>query len=97
MAFYLMALRVYRLPPEAERWTHFYARGREYRQLDYILLPKGLDRRAGRPVPDVMRKGLPLRADRYDGPRLAGVGDNEPKASDHAPLFVDLPLDALYK
>lgn len=82
-----------RLPPE-EQWTHFYDKGKEYRQLDYILLSKALDERARHPRPTIMRQGLPLRATRYTGPRLPGVGLNRPKASDHAAVVVDIPRDA---
>ncbi|HRC86985.1 MAG TPA: endonuclease/exonuclease/phosphatase family protein, partial [Thermoanaerobaculia bacterium] len=71
--------------PEAERWTHYYAGGNEYRQLDYILVSKSFDARAGSPVPQVMRKGLPWRAEKYSGPRFEGVGHDNPKASDHSP------------
>lgn len=81
--------------PSDEQWTHYWAGGGQYRQLDYILLPTALDGRAGSPVPQVMRKGLPWRAERYDGPRFDDVGESNPKASDHAPLYVDLPLSAL--
>ncbi len=81
--------------PAADRWTHFWAKGGEYRMLDYILLSKALDDAAERPTPGVMRKGLPWRAEKYKGDRLSNVGSNEPKASDHAPLFVELPLGAV--
>lgn len=77
--------------PEAERWTHFYAGGNEYHQLDYLLLSAGLAKaNAGKPA--VMRRGLPWRAQRVTEERLDGVGDNDPKASDHAPLYMDLTL-----
>ncbi len=77
--------------PQAERWTHFWAGGNEYRQLDYILLSRGLaDANAG--TPQMLRKGLPHRATRYTGERYPGVGDDRPKASDHAPLYMDIDL-----
>ena len=78
--------------PEGERWTHFFAggrRGEKTKQLDFILLPTGLDTRAGHPAPGIMRAGLPFRAEDYTGPRLSGVGENDPKASDHCPVFVN--------
>lgn len=77
--------------PAAERWTHFWAGGNEYRQLDYILLSRGLaDANAN--SPQMLRKGLPHRATRYTGERYPGVGDDRPKASDHTPLFMDIDL-----
>jgi predicted extracellular nuclease len=78
--------------PEADRWTHFYKeRGGEYHQLDYLLLSRSLaEANAG--DPEIMRKGQPLRADRYQGPHFAGVGNDKPKASDHCPVVMDLRL-----
>ena len=78
--------------PEADRWTHFWAGGGEYRQLDYILLSRSLDARAGEPVPTRNLQGLPWRAERHAGERYDNVGENEPKASDHVPLAVTLRL-----
>jgi endonuclease/exonuclease/phosphatase family metal-dependent hydrolase len=77
--------------PEAERWTHFYAGGNAYRQLDYLLLSAGLAR-ANPGKPAVMRRGLPWRAQQVTEERLDGVGENDPKASDHAPLYMDITL-----
>lgn len=78
-----------RLSPD-EQWTHFYSKG-EYRQLDYLLLSKSLAA-ANQGKPAVMRKGLPLRAKNYTGPRFKGVGQDNPKSSDHAPLYMDIVL-----
>ncbi len=82
---------VQRLPPE-EQWTHFYAKKKEYQQLDYILLSKSLAQ-LNPENPVIMRKGMPKRAERYTGPRFDGVGEDRPKASDHAPLVIDLNLE----
>lgn len=82
---------VERLPPD-EQWTHFYARGKEYRQLDYILLSKSLAQ-LNTETPVIMRKGTPKRAEKYTGPRFDGIGKDRPKASDHSPLFIDLNLE----
>lgn len=79
-----------RLPAE-QRWTHYYAKENEYRQLDYLLVGKALAKANPTP-PKVMRQGLPLRADRVTEARLPGVGHDHPKASDHAPLYMDLEL-----
>ena len=78
--------------PEDDRWTHYWSGGDEYRQLDFILLSRSLaDKNTS--SPEIMRKGLPFRADRYDGERFEHVGENDPKASDHCPLFVYLDLN----
>lgn len=84
--------------PQEDRWTHYFAggkRGEKTKQLDYLLVGKALDERAGKPKPGIMRKGLPWRAEDYAGPRFDEVGENEPKASDHCPVYVDLPVAAL--
>lgn len=80
---------VARLPSD-EQWTHYWAKGKEYRQLDFILLPEDLDRAQDRPVPVIERRGQPWRAEKYTGPRFDDVGENEPKASDHCPVCVAL-------
>jgi endonuclease/exonuclease/phosphatase family metal-dependent hydrolase len=77
--------------PAAQQWTHYYAGGNAYRQLDYLLLSAGLAR-ASDGKPGVMRRGLPWRARQVSEARLEGVGENDPKASDHAPLYMDLDL-----
>jgi len=77
--------------PQEDRWTHFYSGKKEYKQLDYILLSKSLAQMNPNP-PGIMRKGLPYRTKKYDGPRFPNVGEDEPKASDHAPVFIDIEL-----
>lgn len=74
--------------PEDERWTHYYNGGNEYRQLDYLLVSKALADNGRDPT--VVRVGLPWRAVRYEGERLDGVGEDEPKASDHCPLLMEV-------
>ncbi len=78
-----------------DRWTHYYAEAKEYRQLDFLWVGRALYERAGRPAPVVHREGLPRRADRYVGQRFDGVGDDRPKASDHCPVTLTLPVSAL--
>jgi len=78
--------------PEDQQWTHFFAGGNEYKQLDYILLSKALADQNPNAVPEIMRKGLPFRAEDYEGERFDNVGENHPKASDHAPLLIDIEL-----
>jgi endonuclease/exonuclease/phosphatase family metal-dependent hydrolase len=78
-----------------DRWTHYYAGGEEYRQLDFLWVGRAFYERAGRPVPSIVRQGLPLRATRFAGKRFAGVGHDRPKASDHCPVNVTVPTSAL--
>lgn len=78
-----------------DRWTHYFAGHKDYRQLDFLWIGRALYERAGRPAPVVIRQGLPRRADRYQGPRFTGVGDSQPKASDHCAVAVTLPVSAL--
>ncbi len=82
------------LAPE-ERWTHYFNGGNEYRQLDFLWVGKALYERAGQPAPVIVRNGLPRRAERYDGERFEGVGQDRPKASDHCPVTLTLPTSAL--
>lgn len=77
--------------PAADQWTHYYAAENEYHQLDYLLLSAGLAK-ANPGAPAVMRLGLPWRAQRVTDDRLDGVGENDPKASDHAALYMDVTL-----
>lgn len=55
--------------PANDRWTHYWARGNQYHQLDYLLLSDALAQ-ANPGAPEILREGLPWRADRYTGPRL---------------------------
>jgi endonuclease/exonuclease/phosphatase family metal-dependent hydrolase len=80
---------VARLDP-AEQWTHFYAKGNEYRQLDYVLVSKSLKPKVT--SVEIERRGMPLRATRFTGARFPGVGQDNPKASDHCPVVVELDI-----
>lgn len=84
--------------PEQDRWTHYYEGNKKcgfkktYKQLDYILLSKSLaDRNASAKV-DIVRKGLPLDADEYEGPRFPGIGKGSSGASDHCPVVIDIDV-----
>jgi endonuclease/exonuclease/phosphatase family metal-dependent hydrolase len=77
--------------PEDDRWTHYYAKGNEYNQLDHMLLSPGLAKN-NRGIPGIMRKGMAHRAEKYQGDRFPEVGENNPKASDHAPVYLDIGL-----
>ncbi|WP_030194694.1 endonuclease/exonuclease/phosphatase family protein [Streptomyces sp. NRRL S-87] len=78
--------------PEEEQWTHFFAGGNEYRQLDYLLPSASLAAAVPTATPEIFRKGMPLRAVRYKGPRFMGVGFDRPKASDHCPVVFELEV-----
>ena len=78
-----------RLHPD-EQWTHHYPKADKYSQLDYLLVSKALAE-ASPAQPEIMRKGLPGRAERYTGERFDDVAyDHGPKASDHAPVAFDV-------
>lgn len=80
-----------RLEP-AEQWTHYYPKADKYSQLDYLLVSKALAE-ASPGKPEIMRKGLPGRAERYAGERFDDVAyEDGPKASDHAPVVFDVAV-----
>jgi len=81
-----------RIEEEDERWTHYWADGNEYKQLDYILLSKSLAEKNLSAVPVIERRGLPLRATKYEGKRFENVGKNDPKASDHCPVMIEINM-----
>ncbi len=83
---------VERIPNPSDRWTHYFAGGNEYRQLDFILLSKSLADANPGAVPHIERQGLPKRARNYTGPRFPGVGGNDPKASDHCPVVIEIDV-----
>ena len=76
---------------EQEQWTHYFAKRKKYSQLDYILPSRSLAD-ASPAAPEIVRGGLPLRAERFTGKRFKGVGENLPKASDHCPVVATLTL-----
>jgi endonuclease/exonuclease/phosphatase family metal-dependent hydrolase len=75
--------------PADDQWTHYYDARDEYKQLDYLRLSRSLAE-ANPGTPEIMRKGMPLRATRYTGERFNGVGLHNPKASDHCPVVMAL-------
>ncbi len=82
---------VVRRLPEVDQWTHYYSKEKQYRQLDYLLLSPSLaSHNSG--APEIFRAGLPWRAERVEEDRLDGVGEDNPKASDHCPLYMDIDL-----
>ncbi len=81
-----------RIPSPEDRWTHYWAGGNQYHQLDYLLVSRDLAGDNPNAVPVIERRGMPLRATRYTGPRFEGVGQRQPKASDHCPVTITLEL-----
>jgi predicted extracellular nuclease len=82
--------------PQAERWTHFWADKKAYRQLDYLLPSKALAA-ASRGLPVIERRGLPKSAVRVTARRFTGIESAPPSkkdraASDHCPLAFDLEI-----
>ena len=76
---------------EDDRYTHYWAGGNTYSQLDYLLLPSALADLNANP-PEIERSGLPWRAERCTVERIEGVGEHSPKASDHCPLHMQIEL-----
>ena len=76
--------------PVADRWTHFRAATRAYRQLDYVLLSRSLAA-ATRAKPIVERRGLSTKATQAPGARFPGVTALT-AASDHCPLAITVAL-----
>lgn len=84
--------------PVDEQWTQYFKGSSScgideaYNQLDYILISKSLTQKNPNPGVEIIRKGLPLRAEKYTGERFGTVGWNKPKSSDHCPMVVELKL-----
>ena len=76
--------------PGADRWSHFDLAANRYRRPDQILVSPALARRNQRSRVDLVRAGLPYRADRYTGPRYPRIGWLAPAASWHCPVVVDI-------
>lgn len=75
--------------PANERWTHYWVGGNQYKQLDYILISRKLAD-SNNNKPELIRKGLPWRAEKYTGERYENIGWDNPKSSDHCPLVMEL-------
>ncbi len=93
-----MVENVVKRRPSEDQWTHYYEGNSQcgfpktYKQLDYILLSKTLADANLPSIPKIIRKGLPINADKYTGPRFEGVGNKKPKASDHCPVVVEINI-----
>lgn len=85
--------------PAGDRWTHYYDDRDKASQLDYVLVSKALARANPDAKPEVMRQGMPRRVAQYAGPLnpytgpwFKPVGEDRPKASDHAPVIIELEV-----
>lgn len=78
-----------------DRWTHYWKGnkscgiGEKYTQLDYILISKSLARKNKKLNPEIIRIGMSTASKRYQGRRLPEI-TKKIKASDHAPIVVEL-------
>jgi len=83
---------------ERDRWTLYHTRGPEERhlcQLDYVLLSPSLADAAPQAVPDIVRGGQPYRTifpPGQDVDRYPRTGWDRPKASDHCPVVIEVPV-----
>lgn len=85
---------VKRRPPD-DQWTHWWDKGNDYRQLDYILLSASLAQASPKP-PEIFRKGMPRNARAYAGERLPEIeasGRKSLGASDHCPVVMEVQLE----
>ena len=80
-----------------EKWTHYWKGNKKcgidekYTQLDHILISKSLIRKNKKLNPEIIRIGMTTAAKKYTGHRLPEI-TRTVKASDHAPLVVDLNI-----
>ncbi|MCA6364540.1 MAG: endonuclease/exonuclease/phosphatase family protein [Bacteroidetes bacterium] len=81
-----------RIADPEERWTHFWADKKDYKQIDYIFLSKAMADRNPKAIPFMIRNGLCQKATRYTGPRFEGIGKERPHASDHCPVVIKLKI-----
>lgn len=77
--------------PDGERWSYHLAEADLYSRPDGMLASPALARGWPEARPRILREGLAAGADRFAGPRLPGVGQDRPHASDHAALVIDFP------
>jgi endonuclease/exonuclease/phosphatase family metal-dependent hydrolase len=75
--------------PESERWTYYEPVSGCYSRPDGVLAARALADKWPDVRPGILRQGLALEVERYDGPRLPGVGRHRPRASDHAALVME--------
>ncbi len=75
--------------PEAERWTFFERDSARRTQPDVLLASLALARDWPNACPQIVREGMAREAPAGAGPRLRGVGQHRPHASDHAAIAID--------
>lgn len=75
--------------PEKQRWTYYDPHSGLYHCPDALLASPALAERWPNAEPFVVRTGLGEETSRFHGPRLGGVGEHRPHASDHAAVAVD--------
>lgn len=76
---------------EDDRWSYHDRHSDHCAMPDAMLASPALAAAWPDACPFVMRKGLGRETALYRGPRLPGVGNHRPHASDHAPLVVEFP------
>lgn len=77
--------------PQGMRWSYHEPVRGTYSRPDALLASPALAVRFPTAYPRLVREGMARGADLYPGPRLHGVGDRRPHASDHAAIMVDFP------
>ena len=81
-----------RIPDINQRWTHWWDKENQYRQLDYLLLSRSLAHKNINAIPEIVRNGLAKNATKYTGARFPGIGKTKPSASDHCPVVIELEV-----
>jgi len=76
--------------PVATRWTCFDLRTNRYRRTDHLLVSPALARRNPLSRVDIIRAGLPWRAERAAVGRYPRVGWLSPAASWHCPIAAEI-------
>lgn len=77
--------------PASERWSYLLPEAPIYSRPDVMLASPALARRWPDARPEILRHGMGREVARHEGPRLPGVGEHRPHASDHAALVIELP------
>lgn len=77
--------------PKGDRWSYRAPDGGPLSRPDALLASPAVAARWPKARPRLIRAGLSQEVGQAAGPRLAGVGQHRPHASDHAALTLDLP------